>query len=115
LRDNAEYKARTKAEEFRVGRSVADFLASERYVVRLDRERDRLVRELAAAEVEKEGARLEYVELRKARESIGKLKERRQAEYYRLALRDETKQLDDLARNRIVSDPASKTAAGVEG
>jgi len=100
LRRNAESRFAASREMFAPGRGIEDFRASGLYIVRLDRERERLEEELARAELEREEARKEYVEKRAARESIDKLKERRQAEYYRLAQREEVKALDDLARRK---------------
>ncbi len=91
---------RTGREMFGAGRELADYRAAELYIVRLERDRDRISEELARAELEREEARLAYVERHKAREAIEKLKERRQAEYYRLAEREETKALDDLVKGR---------------
>lgn len=102
LKEIAQSRFRTTREMFARGRDIEDYRASELYVMRLDRERDRLLEELTRAELEREAARKIYVEKRKARESIDKLKERRQAEYYRLAQREEIKALDDLARRRAV-------------
>jgi flagellar protein FliJ len=102
LREVAQSRASTRLEMFSPGRMLADYRASELYMIRLDRERDRLVEELARAELEREAARAVYVEKHKAREAIDKLKERRQSEYYRLALREETKELDDLPRRKVV-------------
>ncbi len=102
LRENAESRFRTSRGMFAPGRGLEDFRASGLYIVRLDRERERLEEELARAELEREEARKVYVEKRAARESIDKLKERRQAEYYRLAEREEIKALDDLARRKPV-------------
>jgi flagellar FliJ protein len=102
LREVAESRFRTTREMFAKGRDLEDFRASGLYIVRLDRERDRLLEELARAELEREEARKVYVEKRAARESIDKLRERRQAEYYRLAEREETKALDDLVRRKPV-------------
>jgi flagellar FliJ protein len=102
LRETAEARSRTGREMFGAGRMLADYRAAELYIVRLDRDRDRLMKELAAAELEREKARVDYVEKRKSREVIEKIKERKQGEYYRLAQREETKALDDLARRRIV-------------
>ena len=102
LKEIAQSRFRTTREMFARGRDIEDYRASELYVMRLDRERDRLLEELTRAELEREAARKVYVEKRKARESIDKLKERRQAEYYRLAQREEIKALDDLARRRAV-------------
>lgn len=98
----AESRARTSREMFAPGRDLADYRAAELYLVRLDRERDRLLAELAQAELEREAARAEYIEKHRDREAIDKLKERRQADYYRLAEREETKALDDIARRSLV-------------
>jgi flagellar protein FliJ len=98
LHDVAQSRSRTKLEMFSSGRMLADYRAAELYVVRLDRDRDKLINLLAQAELECEKALGDYVEKHRARELIDKLKERRQAEYYRAALREETKALDDLAK-----------------
>jgi flagellar FliJ protein len=101
LRETAEKRSRTGRDMFSAGRMLADYRAAELYIVRLDRDRDRLTEELARAELEREAARADYVEKHKSREAIEKLKERRQADYYRLALREETKALDDLPRRGL--------------
>lgn len=102
LREVGESRARAGREMFAPGRDMADYRATELYLRRLDLERDRLLEELVLAEAEREKARLEYVEKRRDREAIDKLKERRQADYYRAAEREETKALDDLARRKPV-------------
>jgi flagellar FliJ protein len=102
LREMAEARSRTSHEMFSAGRMLADYRAAELYMIRLDRDRDRLAEELARAELEREAARAEYVEKRKSRELLEKIKDRKAGEYYRLALREETKALDDLARRRLV-------------
>jgi flagellar FliJ protein len=101
LEEIAESRRRTGREMFAPGRMLPDYRAAELYLLRLDRERDRTLNELAAAELEREKARSDYVEKRRSREAIEKLKERRQEEYYRLAEREETKMLDDMARRRV--------------
>jgi len=102
LREVAQARSRTNREMFASGRELSDYRAAELYIVRLERDRDRLEKELALAELEREEARVVYVDRHKAREAIEKLKERRQSEYYRLAEREETKALDDLAWRRTV-------------
>ena len=87
---------------FATGRDLSDYRAAGLYLIRLDRDRDRITKELASAELEREQARTVYVVKHTARESIEKIKERRQAEYYRLAEREDTKALDDLARRRPI-------------
>lgn len=101
LKEVAESRFRTAREMFAAGRGIDDYRACSLYLVRLDAERDRLLGELAQAELEREEARKVYVEKHRSREAIDKLKERRQAEYYRLALREETKTLDDIARRTV--------------
>jgi flagellar FliJ protein len=101
LKANASSRHAAKAGMFGSGKGIEDYRAAELYVVRLDRERERVMEELARAEAEREKARLEYVARHTQREAIDKLKERRQAEYYRLAEREETKQLDDIARRPV--------------
>jgi flagellar protein FliJ len=98
LQEIARSRSRTRAEMYSSGRMLADYRAAEIYIMRLDKDKDKVLEELAQAELEREKARAEYVEKRRDREAIDKLKERRQAEYYRQALREETKVLDDLAR-----------------
>jgi flagellar FliJ protein len=103
LRETAERRTRTGRDMFSSGRDLADYRSAELYIIRLDRDRDRLIEELAAAELERETARADYVEKHKSREAIAKMKERRQTEYYRLARREETKALDDLARPKVAT------------
>jgi flagellar FliJ protein len=115
LRANALSRARMSKEMFAVGRDISDFRAAELYMIRLDRDRDRLVEELASAELEREHARAAYVERHTAAETMRKIKERRQAEYYRLAEREETKALDDLARRRTIGSIDLRSPAGRRG
>jgi flagellar protein FliJ len=112
LRETAEKRSRTGRDMFSAGRMLADYRAAELYIVRLDRDRDRLTEELARAELEREAARAEYIEKHKSREAIEKLKERRQADYYRLALREETKALDDLPRRGLAESICHRLPAG---
>lgn len=102
LKEIAESRVRTSREMFSAGRDIADYRAAELYLLRLDRERDRLLEELALAEAEREAARADYLVKHRDREIIDKLKERRQAEYYRFAEREEIKALDDLARRKVI-------------
>lgn len=102
LKEVAQSRVKTGKEMFAPGRDFADYRAAELYIIRLDRERDKLLADLVVAEAEREAARLEYVSRHRDREAIDKLKERRQAEYYRIAEREETKALDDIARRKTV-------------
>jgi flagellar FliJ protein len=102
LRELADARTRTGREMFSAGRMLADYRAAELYIVRLNRDKERLVKELAEAELEREKARADYIEKHKSREVMEKIKERKAGEYYRLALREETKALDDLPRRKFV-------------
>lgn len=102
LKEIAESRSRTGRDRFAAGRDLADYRASELYIKRLEVERDRVLVELAEAELERQAALEVYVEKHRDRQAIDKLKERRQAEYYRAAEREEIKALDDLARRKVV-------------
>ena len=99
IEENIESRVRTSRDAYAPGRELPDFRAAEFYLRRLDVEREKLSARLAAAELEREKARLEWMAKHRDREVVGKLKERREAEYYRLALREEAKVLDDMARH----------------
>ncbi|HTX73123.1 MAG TPA: flagellar export protein FliJ [Rectinemataceae bacterium] len=101
LREVAESRHRTSREMFARGRGIEDYRAAGLFIMRLDRERDRLLEELARAELEREAARADYLKKRTAREAVDKLKERRQEEYYHHAEREEIKILDDLVTSRV--------------
>ena len=103
---NLEDRARVSRDAFAQGRELPDFRAAEFYIRRLDLERERLSRELTLAEAAREEARLVWIEKHREKESVGKLRERRETEYYRLALREETKVLDDIARHPSRPSPA---------
>ncbi len=101
LNEIAQLRARTGREMYESGHSLPDFRAAELYMIRLDKERDKLIEELALAEAEREKARLEYLEKHRDKEAIEKVKERRAAEYYRDALREETKVLDEVGSRQF--------------
>ncbi|MDX9957475.1 MAG: flagellar export protein FliJ [Spirochaetia bacterium] len=97
LEENARKTLVAGRERFRRGGNASDYLAGEHYALRLGSERERLMKALALAEVEREKARLTYIEASKSKQLIVKLKEREAAEYYKAAARDETKSMDDIA------------------
>jgi flagellar FliJ protein len=104
LQDNAVATHRVGMERFRAGGSLADFQAAENFGLRLHTEREKLLKALAAAELEREQARLEYIEAVKARELLDKLREREENQWYKAAQKEEIAVLDDLgaqARQRM--------------
>lgn len=97
LEENARKSITAGRERFRKGGNVSDYLAGEHYAVRLFAERERLIKVLAMAELEREQARLAYIEASKSKKLITKLKEREEADYYKAAAREEIKTMDDIA------------------
>ncbi|MDR0386702.1 MAG: flagellar export protein FliJ [Treponema sp.] len=67
------------------------------YIRRLDAERDRLLKEAAEAELKVEAARQVFFEASRERKILDKLKEKRQREYRKVVLSEETRTLDDIA------------------
>jgi len=106
LEANARATLDAARERFKPGGNAADHRAGELYSVRLNQERERLMKTLTFAETERESARLEYVKVRQARELVAKLREREESAYYKAVSRDETKTMDELANGahaRIVA------------
>jgi len=99
LEDNARATIVAGRERFRPGGTLSDFRAGEMYAVRLQKERERLFKALAAAETEREAARLKYVEASRSMQLVEKLKERAEHDYYKFVSREEIKTMDDLASN----------------
>lgn len=97
LEANARATLDAARERFRPGGNAADHRAGELYSVRLNQERERLMKSLAYAETERETARLEYVKVRQSKELVAKLREREESAYYKAVSREETKTMDDLA------------------
>jgi flagellar FliJ protein len=112
LEENARKSVTAGRERFRKGGNVSDYLAGEHYAVRLSAERERLMKVLAMAEVEREQARLAYIETSKSKELIIKLKEREEADYYKAAAREETKTMDDIAAMARAHGNAAAVAGG---
>lgn len=97
LEANARATLEAARERFRPGGNAADHRAGELYSVRLNQERERLMKTLVIAEAEREAARLAYVKVRQARELVSKLREREESAYRKAFSREETKTMDDLA------------------
>jgi flagellar FliJ protein len=67
------------------------------YRLRLDNNKELLLKETALAELKVEEAREEYIETSKERKIFDKLKDKRQIEYRKVAEIEETKILDDVS------------------
>jgi flagellar protein FliJ len=71
------------------------------YIRRLQREVETLTRQLETAEKQKEEARAAYVETASRRKALSKLKEKREAVYYREQSRIEGRILDEMGTNAV--------------
>jgi flagellar export protein FliJ len=97
LEENARATLLASRERFRPGSVAADHRSAELYAVRLGSEREKLLKALAFAEVEREEARKVYVAARIAKKLVEKLREREESAYYKAVSREEIKTMDDLA------------------
>jgi flagellar FliJ protein len=106
IRAVAEDRHQAAAERFSPGNDALHMLSYERYIVRLDQERDALLEDAAQAELVVEEKRTRFLEASRDRKVLDKLREKRAKEYAGEMLALETKTLDDIsggkdARNRV--------------
>jgi flagellar FliJ protein len=66
------------------------------YLVRLDNTKEQLLKEAAMAELKVEEAREVFIEASRERKVLDSLKEKKQKEYHKTKLNEETKVLDDI-------------------
>jgi len=79
------------------GLSVHELVAIEHYIRRLDGERDRLLEELAAAELEVERKREAYMVASRDKNALSRLREKKEGEWRKRYLAEEAAALDDIA------------------
>lgn len=72
----------------------------EHYTERLNRRVSELVEELAVKRTEQDEIRKKYIEISRDRKVLSKLKERREAEYYKIQRLDEMKEIDDINNSK---------------
>ncbi|ULQ60154.1 flagellar export protein FliJ [Brucepastera parasyntrophica] len=94
-------KKRVAASSSRAGSvPVEDLAAIELYITRLDNEKEKLLSDLAAAELTVEQCRKKYIEASQARQVITKLKEKHKNEWHKMLLDEEADILDEIANAR---------------
>ena len=79
---------------------VQELLAIEHFITRLDREKERLLEDLAAAELVVEQKREDYLVASRDKQVISKLREKKEAAWHKEALAEEAATLDDLVNAR---------------
>ena len=98
-------RKRHDTRRFHAGAGTLDMLimrTREDYVNRIDLRVLELQHQLVALEVERSKIRDGYMEASKKRKALTRLKERQAEEYYRDALRDEGRVLDEIAGNQLI-------------
>ena len=105
IRHNAENRRLAAAGRFANASAAssgaaAEIISWERYILRLDQEAEKLLREAAQAELVVEEKRGQYLEASRELKVLEKLKEKREQEYRKDFFAAETAELDDLWRAR---------------
>ena len=90
IRETAANRRRAAAERFTDAGSAAAILAWDRYIIRLDQEAERLLREAAEAQLAVEEKRALYLEASRELKVLEKLREKREKDYRRETLAAET-------------------------
>ncbi|AEF84027.1 flagellar export protein FliJ [Treponema primitia ZAS-2] len=93
----AEQRNNAVAERFAPGRDFSEMQNYERYIVRLDQTKEKLLKDASLAELDVAEKRDIYLEAARDRKVLDKVKERRTGEYRKEALAEENKELDEVA------------------
>jgi len=96
IRALAVERVQAAAAQFRPGNGAIEIQQYMYYLLRLDNTKDLLLREAAMAEMKVEEAREAFLETSRERKVLDNLKEKKQKEYRKLKLNEETKVLDDI-------------------
>jgi flagellar export protein FliJ len=92
----AAERHKTAQMRFSGSRNILDYLADERYLARLEMEKERRLKELAEAELEREKALESYHEASKQKKVLDKMEENELAAYRKAADRREILIVDDI-------------------
>ena len=90
-------RSRAAASQFSPANNAALMQQYMLYILRLDNTKERLLKEAALAELKVEEAREKFLEASRERKVLDKLKDKRQKEYHKIKLDEETKVMDDLS------------------
>ena len=90
-------RARAAAAQFAPGNSAAMMQQHMFYLQRIENLKEQLFKEAAMAELKVEEAREAFLEASRERKVLDKLKDKRQKEYRKVILSEETKTLDDIS------------------
>jgi flagellar export protein FliJ len=104
-------EARTRSGRFSGGRGILDFIADERYLQRLSRERERGVEELARREAERDEALGAYNEANKEKKVLEKLEEGEADAYRKESGRREILEIDDIVSGKRAREGVARSSA----
>ena len=90
-------RSKAAAAQFNPANSTALMQQYMFYILRLDNTKEQLLEEAALAELKVEEAREKFLEASRERKVLDKLKDKRQKEYHKIKLDEETKVMDDLS------------------
>jgi len=96
IRALAAERVRAAAAQFSPGNSAIEIQQYMYYLLRLDNTKEWLLKEAAMAEMKVEEAREAFLEASRERKVLDNLKEKKQKEYNKMKLDEETKVLDDI-------------------
>ena len=91
-------RVRASAAQFAPGNNALVIQQYMFYIIRLDNLTEELLKEITVAEMKVEDARNAFLEASKERKVLDKLKDKRQKEFRKAVLNEETKTLDDIGR-----------------
>ncbi|MDR3277093.1 MAG: flagellar export protein FliJ [Treponema sp.] len=97
IRTGAGEQAGAASRRFAPGNSLTEIHYYDRYISRLELERERLIKEKAVAETQVEAARQGYLEASRERKILDKHQEKRRLEYRRAAAAEEIRLTDDMS------------------
>jgi len=101
IRALAEERVRAAAAQFSPGNSAGEIQQYMFYLMRLDNIREEQLKEAALAEIKVEQAREAFLEASRERKVLDKLKEKREKEYRKTRLNEDTKVLDDISSGAL--------------
>jgi flagellar FliJ protein len=100
IRETGAARHQAAAARFSSG-NILETINYENYINRLDQQKEKLLRDAAAAELVVEEKREIYLEASRDRKIVDRLKEKREKEYRKKMLAEETKEMDDISGGRL--------------
>jgi flagellar FliJ protein len=107
IEETAAARCAASAARFSSG-NILEIINYENYINRLDQQKEKFLRDAAAAELAVEEKREIYLEASRDRKIVDRLKEKREKEYRKKMLAEETKEMDDISGGRLARAQADE-------